>query len=85
MKYYRLSVRVNLPSTNLRLLRLLYTVNHNSYIAPIDHKIRADALAIFTPDFSIEFFTVKIPRERRHSFFRVENIVVVISVVAKFS
>jgi hypothetical protein len=86
MNHYRLSIRVNLSSTNLKLLGLPYTVSQNSYIASIDIKIQADALAIFIPDFSIEFFSVKLPRRRRHSFFTAENItVVVINIVAKFS
>jgi len=86
MNHYRLSIRVNLSSTNLRLLRLPYTVNHNLYTAFIDLKIEADALTIFIPVFSIKSFSVKIPRSRRHIFFTVENITaVVISIVVKFS
>ena len=70
MNHYSLSIRVNLSSTNLRILRLPYKLNHNSYIASIDQKIQADALAIFIPEFSIEFFSVKSQRRRRLSFLR---------------
>jgi hypothetical protein len=55
MKYFILSIKVYLSSTNLRLVGLPYTVSSISYIAAIDLKIRPDALQYLYPTSQLNF------------------------------